>query len=130
MLIPYNPSPPPGSFEAAYNAAMIPTRTMIERTFGIYKGRWQCLKTGLRYNDEKSCKIIMACAVLHNLIYKFGDGSHESDALDIERYQNDDDESQSVDEDEAWEPKRSRNNEYEEGKLYRERLAKTYFSRK
>lgn len=127
MLTPYNPPPTPGSYRAAYNASMVSTRVMIERTFGIFKGRWQCLKVGLRYKAEKACKIIVACAVLHNLIYDFGDSSYEADSGDAELFPIDHD--APLDANETTGPKRRRNTEVEEGRLYRERLAKTYFAK-
>lgn len=127
MLTPYNPPPTPGSYRAAYNAAMVPTRVMIERTFGIFKGRWQCLKVGLRYSAEKACKIIVACAVLHNLIYEFGESSYETDSEDAEHLSIDHD--TPLDTNEATESKSRRNTELEEGRLYRERLTQAYFAR-
>ena len=45
-------------------------RTIVERTIGLFKGRWRCLDcTGgrLLYTPEKVCQIVLACAVLHNV---------------------------------------------------------------
>ena len=56
--------------EARYNDAHAKTRNTIERTFGVLKSRLRCLdKSGgtLLYGTSKVCKIITACAVLHNL---------------------------------------------------------------
>lgn len=102
---------------------------MIERTFGIFKGRWHCLKTGLRYNAEKAVRIIVACAVLHNLIYQLGDSCLETDSVDIEHYPVDQETLEELDEDETPDPKRRRKTELEEGRLYRDRLTKTFFSK-
>jgi len=55
--------------EVAYNSAHMKTRNVIERCFGILKSRFRCLdKSGgtLLYSAEKTCKIVMAAAVLHN----------------------------------------------------------------
>ncbi|TWW78197.1 putative nuclease HARBI1 [Takifugu flavidus] len=51
------------------------SRSTIERTIGILKGRWMCLDTAggkLLYKPEKVCRIIMACCVLHNITMKRG----------------------------------------------------------
>jgi len=55
--------------ELAYNAAHMKTRNIIERCFGVLKSRFRCLdKSGgtLLYSAEKTCKIVVAAAVLHN----------------------------------------------------------------
>ncbi|XP_071137367.1 putative nuclease HARBI1 [Mytilus edulis] len=49
-----------------FNKAHMKTRCCIERTFGWWKKRFNCLHQGIRMHPEKVCKIIMACAVLHN----------------------------------------------------------------
>ncbi|CAC5365122.1 HARBI1 [Mytilus coruscus] len=53
------------------NKAHMKTRCSIERTFGWWKKRFNCLHQGIRIqirmHPEKVCKNIMACAVLHNL---------------------------------------------------------------
>ncbi|XP_046407631.1 putative nuclease HARBI1 [Ischnura elegans] len=53
--------------ERRYNAAHIVTRCMVERCFGIWKRRFACLSMKLRTKLETSSKIILACAVLHNV---------------------------------------------------------------
>lgn len=55
--------------EVAYNSAHTRTRNVIERCFGILKSRFRCLdKSGgtLLYSAQKTCKIVVAAAVLHN----------------------------------------------------------------
>ncbi|XP_051506713.1 putative nuclease HARBI1 [Myxocyprinus asiaticus] len=59
------PDPNPGS-QTRYSAALARTRARIEMTFGQLKGRFQCLKS-LRVAPDKTCDIIVACAVLHNI---------------------------------------------------------------
>ncbi|XP_046396504.1 putative nuclease HARBI1 [Ischnura elegans] len=46
------------------------TRNKIERVFGILKARWRCpLKDRtLHYTPEKASKIIVCCAILHNIM--------------------------------------------------------------
>lgn len=61
--------------EMAYNEAHAKSRSVIERTNGILKGRWRCLDTSggtLLYRPEKVCKIILACSVLHNIAMEHG----------------------------------------------------------
>ncbi|CAL9690972.1 unnamed protein product [Knipowitschia caucasica] len=61
--------------EVSYNDKYARTRSIIERTIGILKGRWMCLDTAggkLLYKPEKVCRIIMACCVLHNIAMKRG----------------------------------------------------------
>jgi len=56
--------------ERAYNNAHSKTRAVIERCFGVLKSRFRCLdKTGgtLLYSAEKTCYMVTACAVLHNM---------------------------------------------------------------
>lgn len=129
MLTPYHPPPEPDTYMHWYNKAMIPTRTTIERCFGILKGRWQCLKVGLRYCPEMACKIILSCAVLHNLIYKLNESSQ---AIDLEYYENyeSDDGDNYYEEDGSRRKKRGRISEVDEGKIYRERIAKSHFAEK
>ncbi|XP_061074477.1 putative nuclease HARBI1 isoform X2 [Conger conger] len=65
------PFPNPQSAEERnYNMRHSQARAVVERTIGLFKGRWRCLDaTGgkLLYKPEKVCHIVMACAVLHNV---------------------------------------------------------------
>ena len=41
----------------------------VECTFGILKGRWRILKTGIRvHNTEASDNIWLTCCALHNML--------------------------------------------------------------
>ncbi|KAJ1138445.1 hypothetical protein NDU88_004830 [Pleurodeles waltl] len=54
-----------------YNEAHGRTRRVIERTFGLLKARFRCLRmTGgsLFYSPRKVCQIIIACSMLHILL--------------------------------------------------------------
>jgi DDE superfamily endonuclease len=67
--------------EETYNAKHTKTRVVVERCFGLLKSRFRCLdKTGgtLLYTPEKTCRLIIACAVLHN----FCIGRHIPAAID------------------------------------------------
>ncbi|XP_046874255.1 putative nuclease HARBI1 [Hypomesus transpacificus] len=61
---------PQSAEERQYNISHTQTRSVVERTIGLFKGRWRCLdRTGgmLLYRPEKVCQMIRACAVLHNM---------------------------------------------------------------
>ncbi|KAL1488994.1 hypothetical protein ABEB36_014773 [Hypothenemus hampei] len=53
--------------EENYNRAHKGTRNIIERCFGVWKGRFLCLREGLTTNLQTSVTIICATAVLHNI---------------------------------------------------------------
>ncbi|XP_063634615.1 putative nuclease HARBI1 [Cydia splendana] len=55
--------------EGRYNDVQKRARSIIERTFGILKGRWRCLLAAreLYYRPDMVGKIVVACSVLHNM---------------------------------------------------------------
>jgi len=56
--------------EMAYNNAHCKTRSVIERCFGLLKSRFPCLDKGggtLLYSAEKTCRLVTAVDVLHNI---------------------------------------------------------------
>lgn len=53
--------------EEHYNASHTSTRNCIERAFGVLKKRFACLSIPLRTKLRNTKRIIMACAVLHNI---------------------------------------------------------------
>ena len=70
MLRPYLLTPyrqPASPAQSNYNYAHKRTRVLIEETFGRWKGRFHCLQGEIRMTSEKVCKIIIVCAVLHNM---------------------------------------------------------------
>nr|CAI5851451.1 unnamed protein product [Callosobruchus analis] len=62
-------NPLPGTPEFHYNEAFLLARSTIERCNGILKMRFRCLLKHrvLHYTPTKCSKIILACAVLHNM---------------------------------------------------------------
>ena len=54
--------------EMRYNEAHIATRNTVERLFGIWKSRFQCLRKCLTFHPNKCCRVILATAVLHNFL--------------------------------------------------------------
>lgn len=65
---------PEGSPEHRYTSVHGKARVLIEITFGRLKNRWRCLNKcrTLHYTPQKCAKIIMTCAILHNLAIKLG----------------------------------------------------------
>ena len=49
-----------------YNFAHSSTRTTVERSIGVAKQRFHCLRCGLRLQPPKACKVIIVCMMLHN----------------------------------------------------------------
>ncbi|XP_062583945.1 putative nuclease HARBI1 [Saccostrea cucullata] len=56
-----------------FNAAHSRTRVTIEQAFGVLKKRFNALHSGLRTCPERACRVITACAVLHNIGLDRGD---------------------------------------------------------
>ena len=54
--------------ERRYNKAHIRTRNSVERMFGVWKSRFQCLRQTLRFSPVKCCRIIIATAIVHNFV--------------------------------------------------------------
>ena len=48
------------------NFAHSSTRTTVQRSIGVAKQRWHCLRCGLRLQPQKACKVILVCFMLHN----------------------------------------------------------------
>lgn len=63
-----NPTTAP---ERKYNKAQIRTRNIIERTFGLWKRRFSCLRRSLANAPETIVNIIITCALLHNMAQKY-----------------------------------------------------------
>ena len=66
-------SEPNSPQEHLYNEAHIRTRNCIERAFGIWKRRFPILAIGCRVKPEKTFAIIVATAVLHNILRQAGE---------------------------------------------------------
>ncbi|KAA0722992.1 hypothetical protein E1301_Tti023401 [Triplophysa tibetana] len=55
-----------------YNQAHMLTRGLIERMFGVWKNRFQCLQNTLRFEPRRCCIVIIATALLHNFLKQCG----------------------------------------------------------
>ncbi|GAV70200.1 LOW QUALITY PROTEIN: DDE_4 domain-containing protein, partial [Cephalotus follicularis] len=60
----HNPNTPEGFFNMKHSV----DRNVIERTFGVLKGRWAILRSRTWYPVKTEFRIISACALLHNHI--------------------------------------------------------------
>lgn len=46
-------------------------RNVIERSFGLLKGRWGILRSPSFFPVRTQARIVTTCALLHNLIWKY-----------------------------------------------------------
>jgi hypothetical protein len=59
---------PPHSAGEYFNMCHARARNIIERAFGRLKGQWVILRSASYFPIKMQYRIIMACALLHNLI--------------------------------------------------------------
>lgn len=76
-------TPGPGSYQERYNKQQSCNRITIECAFGLCKNLFQCLHIGLRYDLITCCKIILTCACLHNLRYRYADPEPKAEKLQL-----------------------------------------------
>ncbi|XP_060577992.1 putative nuclease HARBI1 [Ruditapes philippinarum] len=62
-------NPQPGS-ESSYNRSHKITRAKVERGIGQLKRRFSVLHGEIAFSPEKVCKVVLACAVCHNICKK------------------------------------------------------------
>lgn len=67
--------------EHLYNEAQIRTRNPVERLFGCLKKRFPVLAMGLRLKMENIFPVIVATAVLHNILRRAGERTPPDDPL-------------------------------------------------
>lgn len=70
------PIPLPGPINPAeqlYQESQIRSRNVVERMFGVWKRRFPVLALGIRVNLERALPIIVATAVLHNVLRGAGE---------------------------------------------------------
>lgn len=65
--------------ERKYNKSQIRTRNIIERTFGIWKRKFPCLRRCLANAPGTTVNIILSCALLHNISRKYNQYNTDSD---------------------------------------------------
>ena len=62
-----------------YNKQHVKGRNCVERTIGVMKRLFPCLKLGITLKLDKIPNVITACGVLHNLCRKFKEPEHTGD---------------------------------------------------
>ena len=84
-------SNPQGQQERRYNKLHAKSRNVVERSFGVLKGRFRCLlrHRTLHYSDKKAANIVYSCVILHNMLMKAGAvvESIEEEELEVLRKQ-------------------------------------------
>ncbi|KAL0556335.1 hypothetical protein IC582_004848 [Cucumis melo] len=92
------PENAPSTSKEFFNMKHSSARNVIERAFGVLKGRWAILQGKSYYPIEVQCRTILACCLLHNLINRemtnFGiednidevDSTHATTAVDDIHY--------------------------------------------
>ncbi|XP_015087738.1 protein ALP1-like isoform X1 [Solanum pennellii] len=73
-------NPSPRCREELFNMKHARARNVIERTFGLLKGRWGILRSPSWYSVKVHNRIISACCLIHNFIRR----EMEADPLDVE----------------------------------------------
>ncbi|CAC5402122.1 HARBI1 [Mytilus coruscus] len=79
LMTPYQN--PVQDHQKKYNRCHCSTRSVIERTFGRLKRRFHILHSEIRMTPGKACKIIIACAILHNICILLNEPDIEDDGV-------------------------------------------------
>ncbi|KAK1362465.1 hypothetical protein POM88_046939 [Heracleum sosnowskyi] len=61
----------PHTAEEYFNLKHAKSRNVIERCFGLLKGRWGILRSPSWFNLQTHGRIVLACALLHNLVKRY-----------------------------------------------------------
>eukprot|EP00105_Crassostrea_gigas_P036952 XP_019921100.1 PREDICTED: putative nuclease HARBI1 [Crassostrea gigas] len=69
--------------EEAFNTAHCRTRNAVERVFGWWKRRFHVLHSEIKMKPAKVCKIIGACAILHNIAISLKEEMDDEDEEDV-----------------------------------------------
>lgn len=64
----YNGASPPSSYKEMFNKRHSSLRSVIERTFGVWKGKWRVLREKPRYDVHVQSRVVAATMALHNFI--------------------------------------------------------------
>ena len=82
----------PNTAEEYFNMKHSKPRNVIERCFGLLKGRWKILASPSFFSIETQVRIIMACCLLHNLIRKFMSHDPQETVLEEEEQEEEEEE--------------------------------------
>lgn len=69
--------------EEAFNTAHCRTRNAVERVFDWFKRRFHVLHSEINMKPAKVCKIIGACAILHNIAISLKEEMDDEDEEDV-----------------------------------------------
>ena len=68
-----------------YNDAFVPARSNVERTIGIFKAKFQSLKSGLRLQEPVQCtRVIEILAAMHNFVIRANNPEDDLDPAEME----------------------------------------------
>lgn len=87
----------PQTAEELFNLKHAKARNVIERCFGLLKGRWGILRSPSWFSLQTHGRIVLACALLHNLVKRYMLQEFDDDDL-YEEVDSEDDESDEDDE--------------------------------
>ncbi|XP_066592786.1 putative nuclease HARBI1 [Prorops nasuta] len=85
LLTPYKDNGHLNQIQMNYNRKLSKTRIIIERTFGVLKGRFRKLHFVYMYNSDMIPLLILASCILHNICI-----DHEDDPFDVDLNNNGD----------------------------------------
>lgn len=75
LMKPYPQAPGITSSQSNFNEALSSAREKIVQSFGLLRGRWQCLQETLKEDTFRVPTTVIACCVLHNLCIDVGDNA-------------------------------------------------------
>ncbi|XP_002166584.4 putative nuclease HARBI1 [Hydra vulgaris] len=88
LLTPYlNPTT---ASQHRYSISLRKTRVIIEQVFGRWKRRFHLLHGEIRMTPERTCTLVAACAVLHNLAIQLNDGDMDENPIENDENDNED----------------------------------------
>ena len=68
-----------------YNSAFVPARSNVERSIGIFKAKFQSLKSGLRLESMVQCtRVIEILAAIHNFVIRANNPEDDVDPTEME----------------------------------------------
>lgn len=81
ILVPFRDNGHLNQNQKIYNTAHAATRSVIERAFGLLKGRWRRLKYLELHSTDSLPQVIIAACVLHNLCIQEKDDMPNADII-------------------------------------------------
>ncbi|XP_074303342.1 uncharacterized protein LOC141637813 [Silene latifolia] len=90
----------PQTAEEYFNLSYPQARNVIGRCFGLLKGRWGILRSPSWFSLQTHGRIVLACALLHNLVKRYMSPESSDDDELYEEIESDGDESDDDDDDE------------------------------